>query len=227
MEKNVIITRCKEENVILSRKIQEIGYIPIASPMISYKVVLCDFAKFKSYSNLIVTSKFAAQIIAEHYPYDVNAYVVGVESANILGKNNKIHVVGVYDGVAALLEALYNSQKYLYCSGNHISMDIPLADRCIIYNTEYADSLSKEAMDIISQNRADFIMFYSKNSAQNFIDLIKNHIHLQNLQNSVVIAISEEVGSILGGYVKNVLFPKNPNADEMLALLRKIKTREI
>ena len=227
MKKNVIITRSKEENIILAQKITALCFNPISSSMISHEIITCDFTRFKPYTHLIITSKFAAQIVSEHYPYNIDAYVVGDESAKIVSRNKMVHVKKIYDNLSSLQEAVRNNEstRFLYLSGNHISDEIPFTDRYIIYNTEYAKSLSPDALEIIHQNRADFVMLYSKNSAQNFIDLIKSHIHLQNLQNSVVIAMSSEVGDVLKPYVKDVLYPKRPNADEMLKLLRGASSR--
>lgn len=227
MQKNVIITRSHEENVMLTQKIKVLGLKPIASSMLSYKVVLCDFTKFKTYTDLVITSKFAAQIVAAGYPYNINAYVVGDESAEILRQNQKIHVKEVYDSISSLQRVVgLSPDNTLYLSGNHISEEIPFVDRHIIYNTEYAKSLSPAALEIICQNRVDFLMFYSKNSAQNFIALLKPHIHLQNLQNSVVIAISREVADVLVAYVKDVLYPERPNAAEMIELLSRASQKK-
>ena len=226
--KNVIITRSYEDNAILAPKIAELNLNSISSPMIAHKILPCDFAQFESYKNLIITSKFAAQIVAEHYLHNVDAYVVGDESAEVLRKNEKVRVMGVYDDVASLQHpgrhSALDAERYaLYLSGNHITAEIPFADRHIIYNAEYAMAISSEALDIIAQNQANFLMFYSKNSAQNFIDLIKPHIHLQNLQNSVVIAISKEVGDVVRTYVEDVLVPEKPSAAGMLELLEGMK----
>ena len=223
MKKNVIITRSYEDNVILAQKITELNLNSISSSMISHNIIACDFLKFQSYSNLIITSKFAAQIIAEHYPYDVDVYVVGEESADVLRRNKKLRVKEVYDKVVSLREAMKDVIMPLYLSGNHISEEISCADRYVIYNTEYAKILSSDAIEVISKNNVDFVMFYSKNSAQNFIDLIKAYNYLQNLQNSVVIAISQEVGDVVKAHVKNVLFPSKPNTAGMIELLEVVK----
>ena len=115
-----------------------------------------------------------------------------------------------------------DDNTFLYLSGNHISQEIPFAHRHIIYNTHYSKELPSEVVKIMEQSRADFIMLYSKNSASNFIDLVKRYKSLQNLQNSVVIAISEEVADIVKAYVQDVFFPKKPDADEMILILKKI-----
>ena len=269
MIKNVFLTRSLEENLILVKKIKELKLHPILAPMLSYEKLQYDFGQFENYKNIIITSKFAAKMVSEDYPYEVNAFVVGEESAEILKRNGKINVQGVYDNVEELIEnrvvipakALVASRDlmrsrvkpgmttlglgmtikkelgprfrgddgwsdddntFLYLSGNHISQEIPFAHRHIIYNTHYSKELPSEVVKIMEQSRADFIMLYSKNSASNFIDLVKRYKSLQNLQNSVVIAISEEVADIVKAYVQDVFFPKKPDADEMILILKKI-----
>jgi uroporphyrinogen-III synthase len=220
MKKNVIITRSYEENLILSEKIKKLNLNPIFSPMISHTIASFDFAEFRDYTDLIITSKFAAQIISEYYPHKVNAWVVGEESRDIMQKNVNINVANTYDTVLALIASLESKQnKFLYLAGNYISQNIDFADKKVIYTTEYASILSDDVIEIIQNDKADFLMFYSKNSAVNFIDLVKRYKHLQNLKNSVVIAISKEVGDVLKGYVNQILYPKSPNADQMLELL--------
>lgn len=220
MPKNVIITRSQDESLILARKISELGLNPILSPMLSHESVLSDFTQFQDYTDLIITSKFAAHIISKYYPYNVDAWVVGEESSELLSHNDKINVRANYDSVTGLIEALKDTQKkFLYLSGDNISQEILFSERQVIYKTEYAKILSDEALEIIQKNRADYIMFYSKNSAVNFIDLVKRYKSLQNLRNSVVIAISNEVGYVLQAYVKDVFCPAKPTANKMLELL--------
>ena len=220
MKKNVIITRSYDENLILAEKIRGLGLNPILSPMLSHDSVSCDFTQFQDYTDVIITSKFAAHIISRNYPYNIDAWVVGEESAELLSHNDKINVRANYDSVSELIQALQDKKKkFLYLSGDNISQEILFAERRVIYKTEYAQILSDETLEIIKENKADFLMFYSKNSAVNFIDLVKSYKSLQNLQNSVVIAISKEVGSVLKAYVKDVFFPARPNANKMLELL--------
>lgn len=224
MLKNVLITRSAEENLILSQKIKELGLNPLSTPMLSYEQLQYNFAKFAFYKNMIVTSKFAAKIVADGYTYHIKAFVVGEESAEILRSNKNIEVAGVYDNVEGLIgkNSTCNDVDTVYFSGNYISHEIPFATRYIIYNTHYTKEFSKNMLETIAQGRADFIMLYSKNSAINFIDLIKRYKSLQNLQNSVVIAISKEVADIVQDYVKRVFFPKKPNADEMIEILKNL-----
>ena len=220
MQTNVIITRTDDENLILAQKIKVLGGKPICAPMLSHKVVVSDFVQFQNYTDIIVTSKFAARIISKAYPVTVDAWVVGEESGELLDCNRNINVRACYDSVLECIEALQNTQnKFLYLSGDHISHEIFFADRQVIYHTEYAKILSWGVLETIRTKSAHFIMFYSKNSAVNFIDLVKRYKLLQSLRNSAVIAISKEVAAILTSYVKEVFYPAKPTAHEMLELL--------
>lgn len=226
MQKNVIITRSAEENKVLAQNIMELGANPIESSMLRHVIipeVFKNLQKLESYQYLIITSKFAARLVSKHYHKNISAYIVGEESAKIIGLNPYININGVYNTISDLKNSFIpDGKNTLYLSGNHISEEIPFAHRIVIYNTNYAENLSSEALNLLEKNSAEVIMFYSKNSAENFITLIKSKggIILQNLKNSVVIALSKEIGSVLEKYVKHVLFPEIPNADAMLLKLK-------
>lgn len=222
MKTNVILTRSLEENNILAAKISTLGFNPISSPMLSYETLNSDFSRFSKYTDIIITSKFAAKIIAQHYMYDVKAWVVGKESAALLQTNKCIDIPGVYKNVEDMVSSLPNFMhgSAVYFSGDHITQEIPFIDRYVVYNTEYSSKLTDETLDITKQNKAHFIMVYSSASVQNFMNLVKNYNLLQNLKNSVVIAISDEVGKILKPYVRDILSPKYPGSEEMIKLLK-------
>lgn len=228
MTQNVIITRSIEENTYLEQQIKKLGFNPIPAPMLSHTKIDCDFTQFVGYTDIVITSKFAAQIIANYYLYDVRAWVVGSESAALLQKNIHITVEKTFDKVEELISALLihkaskdnEEQKFIYFSGNFITQEIPSLYRYVLYNTEYASQLSSKILETIIKEKANFIMVYSINSAQNFIDLVKRYNHLQSLKNSVVIAISPEVGKVLKPYVQEVRWPLSPNSNEMIKLLQ-------
>lgn len=222
MKTNVILTRIQEENSILAAKISILGFNPISSPMLSYEIIDSDFSNFSNYTDIIITSKFAAKIISRRYMNNVKAWVVGEESAALLQTNDHIDIMGVYKNVENMVLSLPNftDGKAIYFSGDHITQEIPFIDRYVVYNTVYSKKLTDETLEITQQNKAHFIMIYSSNNGQNFMNLVKNYNLLQNIQNSVVIAISDEVGKILKPYVRNTLFPQYPSSEEMIKLLR-------
>jgi uroporphyrinogen-III synthase len=226
--KRILLTRSEEENRKLASKLD--NFEVISSPMIYYKDLPVDWQEFKRFSHLIITSKYAARLVSKHYPHKVSAYVVGEESANILNQNSNVTLGDVFDNIGDLMNRDSYGQpgfprdngRILYLSGNHITLEIPNVTRKEIYYTEYAASLNPQ----ISEAPIDYVLIYSKNSADNLIKLLGNHNLLQNIQNSVSISLSENLAILLQNYVFDSLYPEKPIADDMIKLLLVYERKE-
>ncbi len=242
--KKILLTRSENENQILSGEVSRLGFIPILTPMISYEKLPVDFIQFRDGLDIIITSKFAAKIIAENYHYNANCFVVGEESASILKLNPKLNIKYIAEAAEELVLILPSfsgltrepindkwvlgsvpeddgnvlNDRIIYFSGNIITTDFESAKRHVIYNVEYPDSLDENTIQEIKKG-IKYIFLYSKNCASNLILLLKRHNLLQNIKNSVVIAMSSGVASEYEGYVSTILFPAKPKASEILRLL--------
>jgi uroporphyrinogen-III synthase len=228
-QNNVLLTRSIEENAMVIDRVREMGFGVMHAPMISYTKFPCDFSQFFKIHNIIITSKFAAKIVSESYLYNVNAWVVGEESANILSANPKIKVQYIADNVMDLMDHYihdgHHLSKIIYFSGDNITQDIPFATRHILYSSSYAAVLSEDSVYAIKSDNVDVIMLYSQKSALNLLELMERYNLLQNIQNSVVIAISKDVGKAFESYVQDVLIPDNPSSIEMLQVLKRYEKR--
>ena len=268
--RRILLTRSEEENNRIAEKLS--GFEVISCPMLFYKDPNVDWEEFKDYSHLIITSKYAAKLISEHYPFKVTAYVVGEESARLLEQNPNVTLVGVFRDVGEIMGAFYgpassrNEQssypgpsvipdldpgsinksipgprlggrgdrpglrprmtgrgkplpqddgRVLYLSGNHITQDVPFATRKEIYHTEYADSIDPE----IFKEDIDYVMIYSKNSANNLIKLLGEQNLLQKIENSATITLSKNLAHQMEDYVKEILCPEKPLSEEMINIL--------
>lgn len=98
--KRILLTRSEKENSKLESSLE--GFEIISAPMIFYKNLDVDWESFVQYSNLIVTSKYAAKLIADNYLFDVNCYVVGEESAKILEANPKLKITYIAQNAVEL-----------------------------------------------------------------------------------------------------------------------------
>jgi hypothetical protein len=92
----------------------------------------------------------------------------------------------------------------------------------IIYDVEYTGSLSPQIVLEEIGLGVDYILLYSKNSASNFINLANRYNLLQKIKKSVVIALSEEIASIMSGYVDESLFVDIPHAAGMLKIFGRL-----
>lgn len=216
--KSVLLTRSWEANLETT---QEIGkyFHYINCPIIKYKTLDFDANILKNYLNIIVTSKYAAIIIAK-CELNHNIWVVGDKSREILiNKGFTIAYAGknVDDLMQHFPDDLY--EQAIYLSSNEITKDLPdKIKRYIIYNVEYLNELPLSVVKEL-KNPVDFILLYSQNSAKTLLKLLSENNLLEYLQNSLVIAISLKVANIVRPFFKNVVYCDDQNPNDLIKLL--------
>ncbi|MEY3196856.1 MAG: hypothetical protein RLZZ59_222 [Pseudomonadota bacterium] len=222
-KKGILLTRSIEENFIASNWLVAKDFKVFAAPMIEYERCNCDFSSFADVRDIIITSKFSAKLIAENYMFEVEAWVVGEESAKILTSNPKIKLNYVAESVTDLIDNYvhrgHHSERIMYFSGSSITMDIPFSTRYILYKSNYTDSIPEDVISAIDNGIIDIIMLYSKNCATNLLKLFIDYGLSDRLEKVVVVAISEEVGRVMSSYVGDVLVPEHHNSEEMLKMV--------
>lgn len=236
--KSVLLTRSWEANLETT---QEIGkyFHYINCPVIKYKTLDFNANILKNYSNIIITSKYAAIIINnlscrdlitassnkldsvdKSLDYKHNIWVVGDKSREILiNKGFKIAYAGknVDDLMQHFPADLY--EQTIYLSSNEITKDLPdKIKRYIIYNVEYLNELPLSVVKEL-KNSVDFILLYSQNSAKTLLKLLGENNLLEYLQNSLVVAISLKVANIVRPFFKNVVYCDDQNPNDLIKLL--------
>jgi uroporphyrinogen-III synthase len=239
--KRILLTRSEEENKKIAKRIE--GFEVLSCPMLFYKDLPIDWDEFKAYSNLIITSKYAAQLVSEHYPFEVDVYVVGEESAGILSANPRLKVVYVGKSAELLLSSLLGEHKVIDAAtqkkmselaGHKVwvaSHSFAMTSNQTIYlsgnhiTTEFEDIKRKEIYRVdypdslnpeIFEKPIDYVFIYSKNSCKNLIKLLEEHNLLQKIKNSVSIALSRALADQMRYYVSDVIYPDKPVAEDMI-----------
>jgi uroporphyrinogen-III synthase len=211
--KHLILTRSVEENQRLSPLILEMGFNPISIPMISKQANIFHINEYSSFEYIIITSKFAAQIVASALSFEAKILVVGEESANILASNKFAQIFQVYENVSEIIEDIDSPEKFIYFHGNNITQNLPV--RMVqIYFVEYFTGIIPKVPSL------DNILIFSEMSAEYFILFIKKHNLLQEFKKSVVICISPKVAKKFSNLSENLYFATKPNEKEMLELLK-------
>lgn len=218
--KSVLLTRSLEDNNETIRELEKnCSFKYICSPLVEYQALPLNSTILHNYVNIIVTSKFAARILAGHQEVEQkNVWIVGNSSKLILEQRNFV-VRYVATNIQDLLENIPQEiyEQTIYLSSNEITQDLPQKiKRHIIYQVQYATQLYQIAE---IEKGINFILLYSQNSTKTFIELlIKNNL-LKLLDNSLVITISEKVANIIRYFAKNVVYCDNGQPQQMLELL--------
>lgn len=227
--RSLLLTRNQEDNDNIIRDLEQTGvyFNYISSPLVEYENLGLDSNILTNYSDIIITSKYAAKILAswfigeqysDEYINRKNIWLVG-NSSKLLLSSKKFLIKYVARNVEELLKNLPREihDQTIYLSSNEITQDLPMKiDRHIIYQVKYATKLQQ--IEQITKG-VDYILLYSQNTAQTFIELLMKNNLLKILASSMVITISLRVADIVKFFTKNVIYCDNGKPEKMLELL--------
>ena len=218
--KSVLLTRSESANIQLRAELDKLGYELLECSLIDYELQDFDPLELNNYTNIIITSIFAANNIPSAPSKGMLAWVVGEKSAMILEK--KGYKIKFFARDAETLKKQIPSYIYentLYLSSDHITTNMPTAvSRRIFYKVTYRESLSSSQILRYKQG-IDYILLYSRNCANTLVKLILETDLVNYLESTTVIAISSKVKVVVQQYFSNIMVC--PGADSMLEYLKK------
>ncbi|KJV55157.1 hypothetical protein OCHUTO_0951 [Orientia chuto str. Dubai] len=215
----LLLIRTAEENNLLQSKLSKKCAV-CSCPLINYEVIKSDFSGISKEQKIVITSKFAAKIIAANINLHINCFVVGKISSQILQQNKFIKVIGVYNTVEKLLLNISEMKNIIYFCGNYITHNPPSHwEKKIIYSVKYEQDLTDDAKINLSLQQISHSLIYSYNSGLNLIKLLKKNKLLWTLQSIRIICISPKVGSLFTKIAKEVYFPTTPTSKNMIKIL--------
>lgn len=219
----VLLTRQNDDNNVIVNKLLSSNIMTYNYPLINLQTLSFDWRILTEFTNLIITSKFAAKIVTQNISHPVTANVVGIESASILKSNPFITINNIFSTVFDLKNSLlkldYNT-KYAYISSNIIKKSLPrFVKRFIVYQVTYTQYLSHDLKEKIKNLEIKFIMIYSENSARTFIRLCRQENLCKYIKSIIVIALSKNIYKILSQSFLKIVYCTTPNNDLMLDLL--------
>ncbi|MES2215533.1 MAG: uroporphyrinogen-III synthase [Pseudomonadota bacterium] len=223
----VLFTRSSEENTAAISRVEKLNFNAYSAPMLYYKDV--DPYPISHKNHIIITSKYAAKIIAVKHSSHAECWVVGKESAKILERNPYLKITGISKNLKELLSVIKFIpeeemgeffENSLYLSGNIITEELPkFIERHVIYETCYTKELPQNVIETIQNYQIQYIMVYSKNCAVNLISLLTSYNLLPYIRASVVMALSQKIASIFDGLVVDTIYSHSANFEDTLKLL--------
>lgn len=222
--KSVLLTRSQENNKHIIKKLNSYRltyerFRYIECPLLEYKNCQLGSDILEDYDNIIITSKYAANIIDSwDIPQRKGLWVVGNKSQSIL-QNSRFKICYVAKNVQDLINNLPNKlyQQTIYLSSNEITQDLPnIIKREIIYQVNYKEYIYE--IDRLKTG-IDYILLYSQNCASTLLRLLINNNLLSLLSNTTIIAISAKVADIVRPITKNIFYCDSNKPEQMLELL--------
>lgn len=206
MKKSVLLTRSKSANKELKEKFASDKFDCLNCNLIKYKLFLVGADYINKFSDLIITSNFAANNIPNAPRLDMPVWVVGEKSAIMLeskGYKVEFYAPSAENLKRQLPEKLYETMLYL--SGDHITVDMPYGvTRKVLYKTKYLEYLSEKEV-VRYKEGVDYIVLYSENCAKALLKLLVENNLVNYLENAAIIAISSKVAKVFEQVFKNVV----------------------
>ncbi len=226
MSQSFLLTRSKTANATLKAKLAYAGGKVFECNLIDYELALFDESVLDEYTDLVITSPFAAKKVPINLDNTCYAWVVGEYSRDILrNKGYKIRccapnatelkkeLQSLWPSIlskasrVALRDGVENSNSgalIVYLSSNNITLEMPVfVKRKVFYNVLYKKSLSEAEIKRFKHG-IDYILLYSENCAKTLLQLLLENDLLKYLEKTTIVAISSKVGNVLEGYVKNI-----------------------
>lgn len=219
MTKRILLTRSKKDNALLKKILVLKGYDCIDCSLIEHINLPLDTGIIEKYTDIIITSKRAADIV-QLAEGNKNAWVVGNVSAEILRKKN-YNIKYIASSALELKEQLDEDiyANMIYLSSNIVSIKMPANIKTLqVYNVKYKNQLSPNEIKLI-KNGLEYILLYSENCAKTLVKLIIANNLLKYLKNTVIITISPKVAMVVKDYFKNII--ACDGADSMVGALLK------
>ena len=227
---HILLTRPLEDCSEMILKFKSLGHKVSHIPLINIEKVDYEKIKFSDYGGIIFTSANAVKFLdLNNIDKNIKCFCVGnstEKKARSLGFQNTIAAEGNVSNLKELILQSYETKNknLLYISGEIISVDLDQQlmkegygiKRIINYRVKHNQKFSENFVKDLKLNMPDMVYVYSQNSAQSFLNFIKNQ-QLDSLwMDTNLLCIGEKTSFILNQikWKKIVLF--NPGEEEFL-----------
>ena len=232
---HIVITRPKEDSLLLIENLIKIGHTVTHLPVIEIKKLETEKINLLNYQALIFTSSNAIKFMnIEKFNSKIKCFCVGKATeltARQVGFINIFTSEGTVDSLIELIMRTLDSKsgKLLYLSSEFISKDLDKdlvkagysVDRVSNYTSIPVENIDKKTLDFFEKKPPDVIFIYSSKSAKNLFNLINKYSLLNVVTHSNLMCISEKVLSVLKQIKCKKVFVFSPGEEEFL--LNKIR----
>jgi len=227
---HILLTRPLEDCSEMILKFKSLGHQVSHIPLINIEKVNYEEIKFSDYGGIIFTSANAVKFLdLKNIDKNMKCFCVGnvtEKKARSLGFQNTSAAEGNVSNLKELILQTYETKNknLLYVSGEIISVDLDQQlmnegygiKRVINYRAKHNLKFSENFVKNLKLNMPDMVYVYSQNSAQSFLNFIKNQ-QLESLwMNTNLLCIGEKTSIILNEIKWKKIFLFNPGEEEFL-----------
>ena len=227
---HILLTRPLEDSKDLIMRFKELGHQVSHLPVITIEKKDYEDPNYNEFKGIIFTSSNAIKNLdISKINKDIFCFCVGnatEKQAFKVGFSNVYSADGNVTNLKELILQNFNPAegKLLYVSGEVISSNLDqdlISDgynikRIINYIARPVEKINDEFIEKLKLKMPEIVFIYYKNSAINFLNIIKNH-GLNNLwKDTNLMCLGEKTSSILNEIKWKKIFLFNPGEEEFL-----------
>ena len=227
---HILLTRPLDDCLEMIVKFKSLGHEVSHLPLLNIEKLNYPEINFNDYKAIIFTSSNAIKFLeTKKINKDIFCFCVGhstEKKARSRGFQNIISAEGNVENLRELIiqNLNKNSGKIIYISGELISTKLDqsliqegyVLKRVMNYKTNHNQKFDEKFIEELKLKIPDIVYIYSQNSAQSFLNFIKNYQFESLWMNTNLMCIGEKASSILNEIKWKKIFLFNPGEEEFL-----------
>ena len=235
MSSQVLITRPEVDADETAEILKQRGYDSFKESFLDVIYDDIEFPDLEKFDAVIFTSCQGVRAFCKNTnKRDISVYTVGDRTAEEASKNNFQNIqsaAGDLKDLIGLLEQVGQNKSLFYCRGREVSTSIvellPYMniEEVISYHTEKKQQISDDCVQLLLKASFSHVLFYSKRTAESFVDAIQAHPQKTALLDGLKAAKALCLGSSMVEYLSvlpwnSVEVADQPHQESLMALLK-------
>ena len=227
---HILLTRQLEDCSDLIFNFKKLGHVVSHLPLLNIEKISYDHKILKDCKGIIFTSVNAIKFLrTKDIDKNIKCFCVGSSTENkakSVGFQNIISAEGNVRNLKELILQNFSPSdgNIVYVSGEIISSDLDqqlfkegyFIKRLINYTASHNKIFERNLIENLKINMPDIVYIYSYNSAQSFLNFIKNERTESLWMDTNLMCMSEKTSSILNEIKWKKIFLFNPGEEEFL-----------
>ncbi len=233
----ILVTRPATEAVEFAGFLEVAGFEPVISPVIEIELSIPE-ALPHGMTHFAVTSKNGCRVMELVDPDRSHpVFAVGPKTAQSAADHG-FSLAGVGgSSIESLVQVIASHQeaemRVLYLSGEHVSGNLVkslsshnvFCERMVVYHSHKNQKLTDEAHQSISQNMLGGATFFSRRTAEAFLEQIERENLQKNLKNLPLVCLSQSIANVFEKTPAQKIFAaKSPDQGGMIDILLSLST---
>ena len=227
---HILFTRPLDDCYDLMLRFKSLGHFISHIPVINIEKTTYEKLNFTDFKGIIFTSANAIKFLnTKDIDKKILCFCVGTATEKMAKRKGFQNIYVANGNVNNLKEIILQNfktsqGKLIYVTGQVISSDLDKKlisegynfKRVINYKAIQQEKINPDVIEKLKKNMPDIVYIYSQNSAQSFLNIVKNH-NIRNLwMNTNLMCISEKTSAILNEIKWKKIFLFNPGDEEFL-----------